>query len=67
MEVEASGSIESLRGYLLAIETGQPLIFVNSAKISAAEFQTENAAELPSSKLAVALQLEAYGWWEAAP
>jgi Type II secretion system (T2SS), protein M subtype b len=67
MEVEASGSIENLRGYLLAIETGQPLIFVNSAKISASESQTENAVELPSDKLTVALQLEAYGWWEAAP
>jgi hypothetical protein len=67
MEVEASGSIESLRGYLLAIETSQPLIFVNSAKISASESQTENAAELPSDKLTVALQLEAYGWREAAP
>jgi Type II secretion system (T2SS), protein M subtype b len=67
MEVEASGNIENLRGYLLAIETGQPLIFVNSAKISALESQSENALELPSDKLTVALQLEAYGWREAAP
>jgi hypothetical protein len=64
MEVEASGSLESLRGYLLAIEQGQPYIFINQAKISSQEANSEDATALPSDKLTVALQLESYGWWE---
>jgi hypothetical protein len=67
MEVEAAGSIENLRGYLLAIEAGQPLIFVNQAKISAPVSADESGTVLPSDKLAVALQLETYGWWETEP
>jgi hypothetical protein len=66
MDVEASGSLENLRGYLLAVETGEPLIFVTRAKIAVDESRIDEAA-LPSDRLAVALQLEAYGWWEAAP
>ncbi len=67
MEVEASGSLDSLRGYLLAIEAGQPLIFINQAKITAQDAAAEDGAALPSEKLTVALQLETYGWWEAEP
>ena len=63
LEIESSGSIEGLRGYLHAIETGQPLIFVNRAKISAAESGGGN----PSDRLTVALQVEAYSWWDATP
>jgi hypothetical protein len=64
MELEASGSLESLRGYLLAIEQGQPFIFINQAKISSEQAAAEEGAALPSDKLLVALQLETYGWWE---
>ena len=67
MEVEAAGSIESVRNYLLALEAGQPLIFVNRARIAAPEGAAAESAALPSEKLSVALQLEAYGWWEATP
>lgn len=67
MEVEAAGSIENLRNYLLAVETGQPLIFVNRVRISAPEGASQDNGGLPSERLDVALQLEAYGWWEAQP
>lgn len=67
MEVEAMGSIESVRNYLLAIEAGQPLIFVNRIRIAAPEGAAEASGALPSERLSVALQLEAYGWWEAQP
>ena len=67
MEVETSGGIENLRGYLLAIEAGEPLIFVNQAMIYASTSRGEEGTALPSDKLTVALQLEAYGWWETEP
>jgi Type II secretion system (T2SS), protein M subtype b len=64
MEVEATGTIESLRNYLVAIETGAPLIFVNQAQLSAPEGNAASDKSLPSDKLSVVLQLEAYGWWQ---
>jgi hypothetical protein len=67
MEVEASGSIANLRGYLLAIEAGEPLVFINQAKMSADPSAGAGDGALPSDKLTVALQLEAYGWWRAEP
>jgi hypothetical protein len=67
MEVETTGSLESLRGYLLAIETGLPLIHVNAAKILAPANVGETGSELPSDNLTVALQLESYGWRDTKP
>jgi hypothetical protein len=65
MEVETSGSIVGLRGYLHAIETGTPLIFVRRAHISASQAESESGDSLPSERLSVRLELEAFGWWEA--
>ena len=56
MDVEMTGNIEALRGFLLALETGLPVIFVREAKIAAA----------PEGSLVVALQIESHGTWEAA-
>ena len=67
MEVETTGSLESLRGYLLAIETGLPLIHVNAAKILAPANAGETGSELPSDNLTVALQIESYGWRDTKP
>lgn len=67
-EVEASGSIENLRDFLIALEAGEPLIFVDQAQISApAVAASEGSVALPSENLSALLQIEAYGWWEAAP
>jgi hypothetical protein len=56
MDVEMTGSIQSLRDFLIALETGLPVIFVREAKVAAA----------PEGSLVVALQIESYGAWEAA-
>lgn len=69
-EVEATGSIESLRDFLIALEGGEPLMFVTQAQISAPVAAAANAAAdgaLPSENLTALLQIEAYGWWEPAP
>jgi len=67
LEVETSGSIEGLRGYLHGLETGTPLIFVRSAHISAGPAEGETGQSVPSERLSVRLELEAFGWWEASP
>lgn len=64
MEAEVTGSLESLRKYLAAIETSVPLMFVSRLKIAAPEAAGDGGA-LPSDQLTVTLQLESYGWWEA--
>ena len=67
IEADVTGSIESLGRYLLSIETGQPLVFVNRMKIAAPEGTSDSGA-LPSEQLTVTLQLESFGWWkDAAP
>ncbi len=65
LEIETSGSIEGLRGFLHGLETGTPLIFVRSAHISAGSAEADAGGSLPSERLSVRLELEAYGWWEA--
>lgn len=65
MEVETSGSIEGLRGFLHAIETGTPLIFVRRAHISSGPAESQSGQSLPSERLSARLELEAFGWWEA--
>ncbi len=67
MEIETSGSLADLRGYLLAIETGEPLILIKEATIGVPAAAGDAGAALPSDHLSVALQVEAYGWWEALP
>jgi len=67
LEIETSGSIEGLRGFLHGLETGTPLIFVRSAHISAGPVEADAGPSLPSERLSVRLELEAYGWWEASP
>lgn len=67
LEIETSGSIEGLRGFLHGLETGTPLIFVRSAHVSAGPAEADAGRSLPSERLSVRLELEAYGWWETSP
>jgi len=60
MEVNASGSIEALRGYLHGIETGAPLIFVNQVHISAGPAAADGDT---SDNLSVRLEVEGFAWW----
>ena len=62
LDVETAGTIEALRAYLHAIETGAPLIFVKEAHIGVDKQDNDTAATLPSERLTVALQLEALAW-----
>lgn len=66
-EIEASGSIENLRDFLLALEAGEPLIFITQAQVNAPVADKTGDGALPSENLTALLQVEAYGWWEAAP
>jgi hypothetical protein len=56
MDLEMAGNIQSLRDFLLALETGLPVVFVREARIAAG----------PDESLVVALQIESYGAWETA-
>ena len=66
IEAEVTGNIEGLRSYLLAIESGVPMVFINRIRIAAPESVAEGGA-LPSDQLTATLQLESFGWWEATP
>jgi len=59
MEVNTSGSIEALRGYLHALETGAPLIFVDQVHIVTAQGAPEGEA---SEHLSVRLEVEGFAW-----
>jgi general secretion pathway protein M len=63
MEVNASGSIEALRGYLHQIETGTPLIFVNQVHIAPGPAVPDGDI---SDNLSVRLEVEGFAWWENA-
>lgn len=65
MNVDAVGNIESLRGYLHALETSVPLIFVSEAHVAPDTAATGQG--LPSDRLVVSLQVEAYSWWDQTP
>lgn len=67
MEVETDGDISRLRNYLLAVEAGQPFLFITGMRIVAPDAQADAGAALPSDALAVVLRLEAYAWWEDRP
>jgi general secretion pathway protein M len=60
MEVNTSGSIEALRGYIHGIETGTPLVFVNQVHIAAGPAVPDGET---SDNLSVRLEVEAFAWW----
>ena len=67
LEIETTGTIESLRGFLHAIETGTPLIFVKEAHVASDNNASKDMAQLPAEKLTVSLQVESYSWWGTKP
>jgi hypothetical protein len=62
MEAVATGNIEALRAFTLALETMVPMIFITQAQISPDEARRLKDPEYPSESLSLALQVEAYGW-----
>lgn len=63
LDIEISGSLASLRNYLLAVEAGAPLVFVREIHIATPGENEEGDSEYPSDNLTIDLQVEAYGWW----
>jgi Type II secretion system (T2SS), protein M subtype b len=63
LDIEVTGSLEGLRNYLLAIESGAPLIFARELHVAAPPNRDEGQNPYPSETLTVSLQVEAYSWW----
>lgn len=62
LAVDATGSIEQLRGFLADIESGLPLVTVTGFEIKPQTAATPGEQPYPSEQLALSLRLEAYGW-----
>lgn len=65
MEVEATGSIEALQQFLIALEAGTPFVFVSGARMAPGRPGEAEGGALPSENLVISLQLEAFAWREA--
>lgn len=63
LDIEVVGGLEGLRNYLLAIESGAPLIFVKEFHITTPLNREEEPNPYPAENLSVSLQVEAYSWW----
>jgi type II secretory pathway component PulM len=63
LDMEISGSLESLRSYLLAVEAGAPLVFVREIHVATPTEAEEGDSQYPSENLTVNLQVEAFSWW----
>ena len=61
LSVDATGSIEQLRGFLAEIESGLPLVIVTGFEIKPETAASSGEQTFPSENLAVSLRLEAYG------
>jgi len=61
LTIDAEGSLEQLRNFLVAIETGLPVLFVTRLDIQPAA--AEGAMdEFPSEALRISVGVDAYGW-----
>lgn len=65
LSVDAQGSLEQLRAFLIEIETTLPLIMVTGFGIVPREAEGTEAEAYPSEDLAVTLKLEAFAWRDA--
>lgn len=63
LDIEVVGGLEGLRNYLLAIESGAPLIFVKEFHITTPLNREEEPNPYPAENLSVSLQVEAFSWW----
>ncbi len=63
LDIEVAGSLEGLRNYLLAVESGAPLIFVKELHVATPPNREEEQNLYPAENLTVSLQVEAYSWW----
>jgi hypothetical protein len=62
LAVDATGSLEQLRAFLLEIETMLPVLIVSGFEIVPRSAEGSEAQPYPSEDLAITLKLEAYAW-----
>ena len=70
LQIDTAGSLEAMRGFLLALETGAPLLFVKEAHVAtpaANADQGQDAAVRPADNLTAGFTIEGYAWWGATP
>jgi hypothetical protein len=63
LDIEVVGGLEGLRNYVLAVESGAPLIFVKEFHVTTPLNREEEPNPYPAENLSVSLQVEAYSWW----
>ncbi len=61
LNIDAEGSLEQLRSFLLTIESGLPVMFVNRMELQPAASEGI-VEEFPSEALRISVGIEAYGW-----
>lgn len=62
LAVDAAGSLEQLRAFLAALESGLPIVIVTGFEIEPRSSEGPAAQPYPSEDLAMSLRLEAYAW-----
>ncbi len=62
LSVDATGSIEQLRGFLTDVESGLPLVTVTGFELKPQAAAEPGGDPYPSETLALTLRLQAYGW-----
>lgn len=62
LAVDATGSLEQLRAFLVTLESTLPIIIVTGFEIQPRSSEGPAAQPYPSEDLAVSLKLEAYAW-----
>ncbi len=61
LNMDAEGSIEQLRDFLIDVESGLPIMFVTGLEIQPSAGEGE-ADQYPSEALRMTVRIEAYGW-----
>jgi Tfp pilus assembly protein PilO len=61
LNMDAEGSIEQLRDFLVDVESGLPVMFVTGLEIQPSAGEGE-ADQYPSEALRMTVRIEAYGW-----
>ena len=61
LNMDAEGSIEQLRDFLVDVESGLPIMFVTGLEVQPSAGEGE-ADQYPSEALRMTVRIEAYGW-----
>lgn len=64
LSIDAEGSLEQLRSFLITLESGLPVMFVTRLDVQPAAAEG-TADEFPSEALRISLAVDAFGWRDA--